>query len=246
MSKVVIFGATGHIGKALALQLRSEGVPLHLAGRNLSELRILADQLGASCSEFDAFDNASIATVISDAEEGGALAGLVWAVGSILLKPLSSLSENDIQNCFQLNVFGAMMAAKAGVPLLKKGQGNILLFSSVAAQTGFNAHVAIGSAKAAIEGLVVALAAETAPDIRVNAIAPSLSDSKMAAPLLANPQMQKALAATHPLGRLGRADDFTALASLLLDNHKAGWITGQIFAVDGGRSSVQVNSRAKS
>ena len=64
MSKVVIFGATGHIGKALALQLHSEGVPLHLAGRNLSELRILADQLGASCSEFDAFDNASIATVI--------------------------------------------------------------------------------------------------------------------------------------------------------------------------------------
>ncbi len=245
MSKIVIFGATGYIGSALAKQLHAEGVPLHLAGRNLAELSALADQLNASFSEFDACDNRSIADVVSQASRDGALKGMVWAVGSILLKPLSSLSEDDIQQCFQLNIFGAMMAAKAALPLLKSGQGNILLFSSVAAQTGFNAHVAIGSAKAAIEGLVVALAAEAAPDIRVNAIAPSLSESKMAAPLLSNPQMQKALAATHPLARLGKPEDFVSLASLLLDNDRAGWITGQIIAIDGGKSSVQVNSRAK-
>lgn len=246
MSKTVIFGATGHIGSALARQLHDNGVPLHLAGRNKADLSALADEVNASFSEFDAMDNSSISQAIADADTGGGLGGLVWSVGSILLKPLSSLSESDIQNCFQLNLFGAMIAAKSALASLKTGQGSILLFSSVAAQTGFNAHTAIGSAKAAIEGLVVALAAEAAPDIRVNAIAPSLSESKMAAPLMANPQMQKALAATHPLGRLGTADDFTALAALLLDNQKAGWITGQIFAVDGGRSSVQVNSRGRS
>ena len=83
--------------------------------------------------------------------------------------------------------------------------------------------------------------------IKVNRTASGrLDPCKIAAPLMANPQMQKALAATHPLGRLGTADDFTALAALLLDNQKAGWITGQIFAVDGGRSSVQVNSRGRS
>jgi len=246
MSKTIIFGATGHIGSALAHELHQQGKPLHLAGRNKSGLSALAGSLGASFSEFDAMDNSSISETVAEADSDGALGGLVWAVGSILLKPLSLLSQSDIQTCFQLNLFGAMMAAKSALPSLKAGQGSILLFSSVAAQTGFNAHTAIGSAKAAIEGLVVALAAEAAPEIRVNAIAPSLSESKMAAPLMANPQMQKALAATHPLGRLGRADDFTALASLLLDNRRAGWITGQIFAVDGGRSSVQVNSRGRS
>ena len=121
----------------------------------------------------------------------------------------------------------------------------VVLFSSVAASQGFASHAAIGAAKAGVEGLAKALAAELSPDIRVNVIAPSLSESKMAAPLLGNEAMAKGLAQMHPLGRLGQARDFAGLVCLLLDSEKSGWMTGSVIAVDGGRGSLAVNARAK-
>lgn len=245
MSKTLIFGATGAIGSALAKQLASQDKEIHLAGRNAEALEEQAKHYGATYSVFDAFDNQSIADAVAEAGAGG-IDGVVWAVGNILLKPLTALNQEEIQACFQLNVFGAMAAIRSAIPALKQYNGNVLLFSSVAAQYGFTAHAAIGSAKAAIHGLVVSLAAELSPEVRVNAIAPSLSESKMATPILSNPQMAKALAAAHPLGRLGNAADFAPLGAMLLDNQQSSWITGQVIAVDGGRSTLQAGARAKS
>lgn len=246
MSKTVIFGATGAIGSALAAQLHADGKQLHLVGRDKSELEQLARRFQASYSIFDAEDHHSITAAVEDGTQQGGVEGVIWAVGNILLKPLAKLTATDIQSCFQLNLFGAITAIQASINDLKTHQGSVLLFSSVAAQYGFTSHAAIGSAKAAINGLVVSLAAELSPEIRVNAIAPSLSESKMAAPIMGNPQMAKALAAAHPLGRLGNASDFAPLGALLMDNQQSGWITGQILAVDGGRSSLQAGARAKS
>ena len=115
----------------------------------------------------------------------------------------------------------------------------MLLFSSVAATQGFTAHGAISAAKAGVEGLAVALATEMAPDVRINVIAPSLSQSKMAAPLLSNEMMAKGIAQAHPLRRIGNAQDFAPLSAMLMDNERSGWITGAVINVDGGRSSLR-------
>ncbi len=106
------------------------------------------------------------------------MAGLVWAIGSILLKPLARLSVSDFQDTYHTNVIGAALAAQAAQQPLKAGKGSMVFFSSVAATQGFTNHAAISAAKAAVEGLSKALAAELAPDVRVNVIAPSLSQSK--------------------------------------------------------------------
>ena len=113
-----------------------------------------------------------------------------------------------------------------------------MLFSTVAARAGFANHSVIAMAKGAVEALTVSLAAELAPHVRINAIAPSLTRSGIAAPMIGNAALAKAIAAQHPIPRLGEADDSAALAAFLL-SADAGWITGQVFAVDGGRSTVR-------
>ena len=245
MKNIIIFGATGAIGRSIAHQLHSEGASLFLAARDDEECATLAAQLGARHGHFSASDEASISAIVAKAQQEGPITGLIWAVGSILLKPLAKLTANDFDATFQVNVTSAALAIQAAAPSLKQAQGSVLLFSSVAASQGFTNHAAIGAAKAGVEGLAKALAAEFSPDVRVNVIAPSLSLSKMAEPLLANDAMAKGLAQMHPLGRLGRPDDFSALVSLLLDAEKSGWITGTVLAVDGGRGSLAVNARSR-
>ena len=139
--------------------------------------------------------------------------------------------------CYNLNLISAVEIIRAMHEKLKKNSGSIVLFSTVAARKGFMNHSIISSAKAAVEGLTVSLAAEFAPNVRVNCIAPSLSQSKMAGPMLKNEKMSEAIAKMHPLKRLGSGDDFSSLVSFLL-SAESSWITGQIFGVDGGRSSV--------
>ena len=239
MSKILIFGATGGIGSALATSLVAAGRSVHLAGRDEAELSALAHQLGASYSLFDAFDEASLTSAVQQATaDSGMLDGLVWAVGSILLKPLTQLSAADFTNTYWLNTIAPALAVKAALPALKSAEGSVVLFSSVAATQGFTAHAAIGSAKAGVEGLTRALAAELAPHIRVNAIAPSLSMTKMAKPITDHQAMAKGLAQAHPLGRLGQPDDMAAMAQLMLA--KDSWMTGSVVAIDGGRSSLRV------
>jgi NAD(P)-dependent dehydrogenase (short-subunit alcohol dehydrogenase family) len=171
------------------------------------------------------------------AEAGTPLRGLAFCIGSILLKPAGRLTEADFLDAFRLNALAAAMAVQAAMPSLAAGQGSVVLFSSVAARKGFANHAAISAAKAAVEGLAVALAAELAPQVRVNCIAPSLTKTQLAEPLTRSPQMAEAIARQHPIPRLGEAEDAAALADFLLAD-AAGWITGQVIGVDGGRGAV--------
>ena len=232
---LVIFGATGGVGRALAAKLAARGQDLHLAARDREALATLADETGATSSSFDALDEASIAQVIKDA--GPAISGLAFCVGSIIVKPLARSSSDDMLTAYRLNVVAAMIALREAAPALAAAEGAAVLFSSVAAGLGFSGHAVIGTVKAAVEGLTLSVAAELAPKVRVNCIAPSLLDTKMAEPLTANESLAKGIAKLHPMKRLGRAEDAAALAAFLL-SPEAGWITGQVIGVDGGRGRL--------
>jgi NAD(P)-dependent dehydrogenase (short-subunit alcohol dehydrogenase family) len=232
--KYLIFGATGSVGSSLAEQLKNSGNDIHLVARNEDEVKVIADKLGCSYTVADVLEDGFIEKVKSDINE---IKGIAYCVGSIDLKPLRMVTEEDMNKCMKLNLYSAIEAIKGYQENLKKNKGSVVLFSTVAAQRGFTNHTIIASAKAAVEGLTVTLAAEFAPNIRVNCIAPSLSKSKIAEPMLKNPTIAEGIAKAHPLKRLGEGKDSAALAKFLI-TEESSWITGQIIAVDGGRSKL--------
>jgi NAD(P)-dependent dehydrogenase (short-subunit alcohol dehydrogenase family) len=232
--KYLIFGATGSVGSSLAEQLKNSGNDIHLVARNEDEVKVIADKLGCSYTVVDVLEDGFIEKVKSDINE---IKGIAYCVGSIDLKPLRMVTEADMNKCMKLNLYSAVEAIKGYQETLKKNKGSVVLFSTVAAQRGFTNHTIIASAKAAVEGLTVTLAAEFAPNIRVNCIAPSLSKSKIAEPMLKNPAIAEGIAKAHPLKRLGEGKDSAALAKFLI-TEESSWITGQIIAVDGGKSKL--------
>ena len=232
--KYLIFGATGSVGSSLAEQLKNSGNDIHLVARNESEVKTIAEKLGCSYTVADVLEDGFIEKVKTDINE---IKGVAYCVGSIDLKPLRMVTEADMNKCMKLNLYSAIEAIKGYQESLKKNKGSVVLFSTVAAQRGFTNHTIIASAKAAVEGLTVTLAAEFAPNIRVNCIAPSLSKSKIAEPMLKNPTIAEGIAKAHPLKRLGEGKDSAALAKFLITEDSS-WITGQIIAVDGGRSKL--------
>ena len=232
--KYLIFGATGSVGSSLAEQLKNSGNDIHLVARNESEVKAIAEKLSCSYTVADVLEEGFIEKVKSDISE---IKGIAYCVGSIDLKPLRMVTEADMNKCMKLNLYSAIEAIKGFQESLKKNKGSVVLFSTVAAQRGFTNHTIIASAKAAVEGLTVTLAAEFAPHIRVNCIAPSLSKSKIAEPMLKNPAIAEGIAKAHPLKRLGEGKDSAALAKFLI-TEESSWITGQIIAVDGGRSKL--------
>jgi len=232
--KYLIFGATGSVGSSLAEQLKNSGNDIHLVARNESEVKTIADKLGCSYTVADVLEDGFIEKVKTDINE---IKGIAYCVGSIDLKPLRMVTEADMNKCMKLNLYSAIETIKGYQESLKKNKGSVVLFSTVAAQRGFTNHTIIASAKAAVEGLTVTLAAEFAPNIRVNCIAPSLSKSKIAAPMLKNPTIAEGIAKAHPLKRLGEGKDSAALAKFLITEDSS-WITGQVIAVDGGRSKL--------
>jgi NAD(P)-dependent dehydrogenase (short-subunit alcohol dehydrogenase family) len=236
--KVLIYGGAGGIGAATARKLHKRGYQLHLAGRDDAKLAAISAEVGAGYTVADVEDASSFARVMDDA--GGALAGLVYAVGTINLKPLARLTAADFERDFRINAMGAALAVQAALPALKAHDGiaSIVLFSTVAVAQGFTAHASVAMAKGAVEGLTLALAAELAPKVRVNTIAPSLTRTPLAKALTGSEQMATAIAAMHAIPRLGEADDSAALAAFLI-SEEAGWMTGQIIGVDGGRSSLR-------
>ena len=232
--KYLIFGATGSIGSSLAEQLKNSGNEIHLVARNQDDVDSIAKKLDCSYTVANVMEDGFIEKVNSDISD---IKGVAYCVGSIDLKPLKMTNEQDFNQCMKLNLYSAIEVIKCYQESLKKNKGSIVLFSTVAAQRGFTNHAIIASAKAAVEGLTVTLAAEFAPNIRVNCIAPSLTKSKIAEPMLKNSAIADGIARAHPLKRLGEGKDSASLAKFLITEDSS-WVTGQIIAVDGGRSKL--------
>ncbi|WP_313002943.1 SDR family NAD(P)-dependent oxidoreductase [Chryseobacterium gleum] len=167
--------------------------------------------------------------------------GLVYAPGSINLKPFNRLSIDDFRNDFEINVAGAVKIIQKLLQNLKKSESaSVVLFSSVAARLGMPFHTSIAASKNAVEGLTKSLAAEFATQkIRFNAIAPSLTDTPLASNLLSTPEKKEAAAKRHPLQRVGTAEEIAEMTAFLVSD-KSSWITGQIFGIDGGMGSIKL------
>lgn len=234
--KILIFGATGSVGSSLTKLVKESSMDAHLIGKNEDEISNLKDQTGFSYSIADVTDQNFIETIDKDLD-GLEISGIAYCVGSIDLKPLNLVSKKDYLKSFELNLFPIVEIIKKYKDNLKKNKSSVVLFSTVAVKQGFPNHSIISPVKASLEGLTVSLAAELAPNVRVNCIAPSLSKSKMAGKILSNPKIAEGIAKQHPLKRVGEGNDSAALARFLLSDESS-WITGQIIGVDGGRSNV--------
>jgi NAD(P)-dependent dehydrogenase (short-subunit alcohol dehydrogenase family) len=241
MTKHIIIGISG-IGGALARHLVGQGASVHLIARDVAKAKLLADEIGATFAAADVTDAAALEHAVQAA--GSEVDGLAYCAGTINLKPAHRTTDADVFRDFEINALGALRAAKAALPALKASKAqtsSIVLFSTVAVGQGFASHASVAMAKGAVEGLMRTLAAEWAPKIRVNAIAPSLTRTPLASSMTANDATAQAIANMHPLQRLGEADEIAALAAFLLSN-QAGWITGQVIGVDGGRSTLRVKA----
>jgi NAD(P)-dependent dehydrogenase (short-subunit alcohol dehydrogenase family) len=233
----LIYGGSGGIGSEIVRLLQGQGNAIYIVGRSAERSKELASLPGVHFIAGDVTKEGCYKEVME--RVGTDLDGLVYGVGSINLGSLRRLDRSDFINDFQLNALGAVLAVKAALSALKKSSGgaSVVLFSSVAALRGFPLHASVGMAKGAVSGLTLSLAAELAPQIRVNAIAPSLTATPLSESLLAKPEVAQAIAEQHPLKRLGKPEDIARLALFLLSS-EADWITGQVIGVDGGRSSL--------
>ena len=234
----LIYGGTGAIGGAIARHLTEAGHRCHLVARDPRRLEDAAVAIGADFTAGDVSDTGLFARATEAAASDGELQGLVYAVGNIRLKPFHRLSDEEVTADFALNAMGALHAIQAARQALIAGRGACLLFSTVAVDQGFANHVSVAMAKGAVAALTRTLAAELAPNVRVNAIAPSLTMGGMGDKIAGAEKVRQALGNAHPLRRLGEGDDVAPLAAALLA--QGGWITGQIVGVDGGRGALRV------
>jgi len=168
------------------------------------------------------------------------LNGVVYCPGSINLKPFRSLKPDAFRSDFEINLVGAVKVLQAAQRLLHKTENSsVVLFSTVAVQQGMPYHSSVAASKGAIEGLARTLAAEWAPKVRVNVVAPSLTDTPLAARLLSSDERRDTSAQRHPLKRIGTVSDISEVVCFLL-SQKSAWMTGQVLGVDGGISSLKV------
>lgn len=235
----VILGGAGGLGRSIAEALAADGARLLLAGRALDRLYPVADALGATAHECDATSFAEVEALLTEARgRHGRVAGVVNAVGSILLKPAHLTSEAELDETLRLNLRTAFAAVRAAARVMTDG-GSVLLFSSSAAETGLPNHEAIAAAKGAVSALVRSAAATYAPRrLRINAIAPGLVDTPLSARITGNAKSLEVSTAMHPMGRIGTPADIVAPARWLLDP-ASDWVTGQVIGVDGGMSALR-------
>ena len=226
MPTLLVIGSSSGIGASIAQQLLSQGnevIGISRTNRNNLPLHF----------SFDVTSNETFPVVEKPID------GLVYCPGSIVLKPFRALKEQDFLQDFQLNFVSAMKAIQAYLPNLQQSENaSIVLFSTVAVQTGMPFHASVAASKGAIEGLTRSLAAEFAPKIRVNCIAPSLTDTPLAARLLDSETKIASAKERHPLKKIANADEIAKMAMFLL-SESAGFMTGQIIKMDGGISSVK-------
>jgi NAD(P)-dependent dehydrogenase (short-subunit alcohol dehydrogenase family) len=237
---VLITGGTGGIGSALARMLVKRGDRVVLFARHEEPLQALASELGGEPSAIsvpgDAGNISDLDRAVSLAvEQFGRIDGLAHCIGSVVIKPLHLLSIEDFDAAIHINLRTAFLAVKAALkPMRSQNSGSIVLFSTVAVQQGINNHEVISAAKAGIEGLVRSGSVSYARSgIRFNAVAPGMTETPLTEPLLRNDASRNFSAAIHPLGRIGQAAEPAAVAAFLL-GPDAGWITGQVWGVDGG------------
>ena len=175
--KIIIVGGSGSIGSAIAKELTKEKYSIHIIGRDEKSLKEISDSINCEYSIADVLDINKLKSTLENIE--GDIHGIAYCVGSINLKPFKISKEEEYIDSFKINTLGAITSIKVIMESLIKNNGSILLFSTIAVQQGFTNHTIISSSKGAIEGLTLALAAELAPNVRVNCIAPSLTISKM-------------------------------------------------------------------
>ena len=233
MKNILIVGASKGIGLKTAQLLNNQYQLLTIARNSSAELAELNTRFYALDITNNNLD------ILTDLPEQ--IHGLVYCPGSINLKPFNRLTRQDFENDFNQNVLGVVAIIQKVLPNLKKASGaSIVLFSTVAAKLGMPFHASIAAAKGAIEGLAKSLAAElAAANIRVNVIAPSLTDTPLANALLSTPEKKEAAGKRHPLQRVGTPDDMAQTVSFLLSDHST-WITGQVIGIDGGMGSLKV------
>ncbi|MEZ5044640.1 MAG: SDR family oxidoreductase [Saprospiraceae bacterium] len=231
MKHYLVIGASSGIGKQLATTLSANGDEVY--GTFFSAPRPLAEP-GLTFYPLNVLDESLNFDFLPEK-----LDGVVYCPGSINLKPFSRIKPSSFLDDFNLQVLGAIKVIQAILPKLKASENaSIVLFSTVAVQFGFNFHSQVSTSKGAIEGLTRALAAEFAPQIRVNCIAPSLTDTPLASKLLSSDEKKIANAQRHPLKKIGSPFDLAEMAAFLLSD-KTAWMTGQVLHVDGGMSSLR-------
>ena len=231
MKNILLIGGSLGIGNAIAKELQN-GANVYVASRtseNLANLNVTHIPFDATTESLDATNLPSV------------IDGLVYCPGSINLRPFRGLKLETFESDMNINFFSMVKVIQSVLPQLTASeQSSIVLFSTVAVKMGMPFHTSVAAAKGAIEGFAKALAAEYAPKIRVNVIAPSLTDTPLADKFLSNDEKREKSALRHPLKRFGTAEDIATMASFLLSD-KSSWISGQIFHVDGGMSTLLVN-----
>ena len=232
MKNYLVIGGSSGIGLSIVKQLIDKGHQVYSTYNSNSENNLN--------SKAFYFKHDVLTDSLNTGDFASNLDGLVYCPGSINLKPFKRLKENDLIDDFKLNVSGAVKSIQSALPaLLENGKASIVLFSSVAAGTGFNFHTQVSMCKGAIEGLGISLAAELAPKVRVNLISPSLTQTKLADKLLNTEQKIEANKMRHPLKQIGLPSDIASLAAFLLSDDSS-WITGQNITIDGGISRLKV------
>jgi NAD(P)-dependent dehydrogenase (short-subunit alcohol dehydrogenase family) len=229
MKNILVIGGSSGIGKATAELLSKEArvyATYHSHPRQ--------NQTNLFFHPLNVLDEAADWSWLPDT-----LHGLVYCPGNILLKPAARITEQELIEDYRLQAVGALKAVQHALPSLKKsGDASVVLFSTVAVQTGFPFHALVSASKGAVEGMTRALAAEFAPSIRVNAIAPSITDTPLASKILGTPEKKEASAARHPLKKNGNPEELAATVSFLL-GQASSFMTGQIVTMDGGISSIR-------
>ncbi len=231
MANYLVIGGSSGIGQQVVKQLASEGHQVYVTYNTHPIDNAHPNTIAQPLNVLDESLNFDFLPDTID--------GLVYCPGAISLRPFARIPAADFMQDYNLQVVGAIKTIQAVLPKLKASNGaSIVLFSTVAVQLGLNFHSQVAASKGAIEGLTRALSAELAPSIRVNCIAPSLTDTPLAANLLNSEQKMEANAQRHPLKRVGTVEDISEMACFLLSS-KTSWITGQVLHVDGGMGNIK-------